>query len=213
MKLQLALDMHNMGEALDVLEKTAEQVDIVEIGTPFILSEGIRPLREVKRRFPEIEILFDAKIMDAGKYESDLAYENGADIVTVLAASADATIQAVVESARSHGKKTMADMIDVADLRKRALALSAIGVDYICLHTAVDVYTAENSAGCHEEMEEIHQLIGKDKLAVAGGMDPESISRIMPFAPEIIIVGSYITKAADKKAAVRKVREAMLQER
>lgn len=209
MKLQLALDMHDVGEVMDVLEKTAEHVDIVEIGTPLILSEGVRPLKMIRERFPDMEILFDAKIMDAGKYEADLAFEHGADIVTVLAASANATIQAVVESARTHGRKTMADMIDVPDLKERVLAMEALGIDYICLHTAVDVYMADSSCSRHHEIESLHKVMDTGRLAVAGGIEPGIIRMIKPFAPGVIIVGSYITKAPDKREAIRQIRDAM----
>ena len=44
----------------------------------------MEPVRRIKERFPCLEVLCDTKIMDAGAYEARLAFEAGADYVTVL---------------------------------------------------------------------------------------------------------------------------------
>ncbi len=85
----------------------------------------------IKEKFPKVIVLADTKIVDGGDIESQDAFESGADIVTVLAVAADATIQAVVTTARKHGKKVMADMINVDDVAKRALELDSFGLDII----------------------------------------------------------------------------------
>ena len=53
--------------------------------------------------------------MDAGETEADIAFSAGADIVTAMAvAAADATIAGALDSARTHGKRLMVDMMQVA---------------------------------------------------------------------------------------------------
>ena len=66
MKLQLALDEMNLVDALRFADKVAEHVDIIEVGTPFVMDEGMRGVREFHRFFPDKEILADLKIMDGG---------------------------------------------------------------------------------------------------------------------------------------------------
>ena len=87
MKLQVALDTLTLEDCLTLLEETKGSVDIAEVGTPFIIEEGMRPVREFKKHFPDIEVLADAKIMDAGELEAETAFKAGADIVTVLGLS------------------------------------------------------------------------------------------------------------------------------
>ena len=41
MKLQLALDELNLIDALRFADKVAEYVDIIEIGTPFVIDLGM----------------------------------------------------------------------------------------------------------------------------------------------------------------------------
>lgn len=42
MKLQLALDEMNLVDALRFADKVAEHVDIIEVGTPFVMDEGMK---------------------------------------------------------------------------------------------------------------------------------------------------------------------------
>ena len=139
MKLQIAIDRVRVETALKMVEEIHDIIDIVEVGTPMIMREGMLPVRMIKEKYPGLVVLADTKIVDGGDIESEDAFEAGADIVTVLAVSADATIRAVVNTARKHGKKAMADMISVEDVAKRAVELDQLDLDYICLHTAVDV--------------------------------------------------------------------------
>ena len=88
MKLQLALDDITLAAALALVEDVRTYVDIIEVGTPFLYAEGLGAVRELRRRFPEKEILADMKIMDAGEHETRLALQAGADYVTVLGVDA-----------------------------------------------------------------------------------------------------------------------------
>ena len=163
-KLQVALDTLTLDECVHLLEEIREDTDIAEVGTPFIIEEGMRPVRELKKRFPELEILADAKIMDAGEYEAEKCFSAGADIVTVLGAANDATIEGVVRAAKRYGKKVMADMIEVSDLEKRAGEIDGLGVDYICVHTAWDVQnTGKNPL---DDLITVNKVLKKAKSAV-----------------------------------------------
>lgn len=106
MKLQAALDTLTLDECLELLEETKGYIDIAEVGTPFIIEEGMVPVRAIKENFDNIEVLADAKIMDAGEFEADKCFEAGADIVTVLGVSNDETIEGCVRSAKKYGKRS-----------------------------------------------------------------------------------------------------------
>lgn len=102
MKLQLAIDELSLEQALKQVDKLKQYIDIVEIGTPFLIDAGRKAVEQMKRKFPELEILCDAKIMDAGAYEAQLAYDVGADYVTVLGITDDLTINGCVEQAKKN---------------------------------------------------------------------------------------------------------------
>lgn len=196
MKLQVALDTLNLDECIQLLEQTSGSVEIAEVGTPFIIEEGMVPVKEIHNRFPDIEVLADAKIMDAGEYEADKCFEAGASIVTVLGVSHDETIRGVVQSANKHHGKVMVDMINVQDLAKRTQEIDQMGVDYICVHTAFDVQ--QTGQDPLEELKIVNKVIKNAKSAVAGGVKLETIEAIVDEGAEIIVVGGAICNAKDR---------------
>ncbi|MCQ5271355.1 orotidine 5'-phosphate decarboxylase, partial [Longicatena caecimuris] len=107
---------------------TKGSVDIAEVGTPLIIEEGMRPVREFKKHFPDIEVLSDAKIMDAGELEAETAIKAGADIVTVLGDSNDETILGAVKEAKKYHVNIMIDMIAVTNLEELTKEIDAMGV-------------------------------------------------------------------------------------
>lgn len=209
MKLQLALDFITLRDAISLLEELDDLIDIAEAGTPFIIREGIGAVREMKQAFPHLEILVDLKIMDAGEQEAAMAFEAGADIITVLGVSGDETIAAAVKQAQKYGRKVMADMIGAWHISKRASAIERLGVDYICVHTAFDRrHTGQNPL---EELRQLRQEISNAKAAVAGGIVKETLPVIVQEKPEIIIVGGGITGSPDKRQAAISMRKIMME--
>lgn len=205
MKLQIALDTLSLEECIILLEQTKGSVDIAEVGTPFIIEEGMRPVRELKKRFPEIEILADTKIMDAGELEASSAFKAGADIVTVLGVSNDETILGAIKAAKQHGGKIMIDMIAVKNLVERAKEIDAMGVDYICVHTAFDVQKSGKDP--LDELKMINKVICNAKSAVAGGVKLSTIDEIVEEGAEIIVVGGAICNAENKSETAKEMKK------
>ena len=205
MKLQIALDTLSLEECIILLEQTKGNVDIAEVGTPFIIEEGMRPVRELKKRFPEIEILADTKIMDAGELEASSAFKAGADIGTVLGVSNDETILGAIKAAKQHGGKIMIDMIAVKNLVERAKEIDAMGVDYICVHTAFDVQKSGKDP--LDELKMINKVICNAKSAVAGGVKLSTIDEIVEEGAEIIVVGGAICNAENKSETAKEMKK------
>ncbi|MFJ7977877.1 3-hexulose-6-phosphate synthase [Peribacillus sp. NPDC096379] len=203
MKLQLALDLVNIPEGISVVREVEAFVDVVEIGTPVVINEGLRAVKEMKEAFPNLTVLADLKIMDAGGYEVMKASEAGAGIVTVLGATDDSTIKGAVEEAKKHGSEILVDMINVKDIEQRAKEVDALGVDYICVHTGYDLQAAgENS---FEQLRTIKRVVKNAKTAVAGGIKLETLPEVIQAQPDLVIVGGGITGKDDKKAVAQEM--------
>jgi len=106
-KLQLAIDVFSLHEALEIIGRVYPFVDIIELGTPLILSEGLGAVEIAKKRFPDKEFLVDIKLMDGGYVISAAAFKRGADIVSVLARADNRTIALAVDAAREWNKRVM----------------------------------------------------------------------------------------------------------
>lgn len=208
-KLQIALDDVTLEQALELLEQVQDVVDIVEVGTPFMMEYGMEAVRKIKNRFPHLKVLCDAKIMDAGAYEAGLTFKAGADYVTVLGVTDDLTIIDMVKAAKeaSEGKpederkKVMVDMICVSNLRERIARLEELGVDVIAVHTGVDQQAAGRTP--LDDLKEMRDCVKHTAIAVAGGIKEETIDAYLNYHPEILIVGGGIAHAKDPAQAAR----------
>ena len=212
MLLQLALDIPHAGAVRRLLDQTAFGVDIIELGTPLLIRYGTDIISGIRRDYPGTKILADLKIADAGAVESGLAFDAGADIVTVLGTAHQATLREAGEQAKRSGGRIMADLItarEVDEAVRLARALDLAGLDFICLHTAFDTQGQEDSEPMPERIDRVGAVVHRAGLAVAGGLNPRMIERLAPHDPDIVVVGSYVTGNVDPGRAVRRIREVM----
>jgi 3-hexulose-6-phosphate synthase len=209
MELQLALDLVNIPEAIQVVKEVEEHIDIVEIGTPVVINEGLHAVTAVKEAFPNLKVLADLKIMDAAGYEVMKASEAGADIITILGAAEDMSIKGAVEEAKKQGKKILVDMIAVKDLAGRAKELDEMGVDYICVHTGYDLQAVGKNS--FEDLQTIKSVVKNAKTAIAGGIKLDTLPEVVKVQPDLVIVGGGITGQDDKNGAAEKMKQMIQQ--
>lgn len=207
MKLQLALDDVTMKEAIALVEQVRDVIDIIEIGTPFLYLEGMRAVEKMKTRFPELELLADMKIMDAGYYEAEEALKAGADYVTVLGVTDNLTIKGCIHAAEAYRKEIVVDMICVADLPSRIRELEYLGVHGLAVHVGTD----QQALG-RTPLDDLH-IMAKHcksaKISVAGGINEETAPAYVQLKPEVLIVGGGITHAKNPKVAAVTIKAKM----
>jgi 3-hexulose-6-phosphate synthase len=206
-KLQLAFDFLQVPEIIRLVGQVEGLVDLVEVGTPVIIRDGVQAVRRLKDAFPKMPLVADLKIMDGGDYEASLAFEAGADWVTVLALADELTIAQAVKAARSYDRNVMVDMIGVAGAGPRAAAVEALGAACVCVHTAIDVQHTGRSP--LQELREIKGVLRTALTAVAGGIDARTAAEVSREQPDILIVGGGITRQADPRAAAQELRRRM----
>lgn len=204
MKIQLACDFNRTEDALELLEKVVDDVDIIEVGTDLMFGSGSDAIRRIKSKYPNKTLLADLKVMDGGRELGELVFNSGADIMTVLGVAPKETIQAACECAKKYGKHICVDMINVTDQVSKAKEFVSWGAELLCVHTADD--QKENVTFYHM-LKDYVQEVGADKCSIAGGMNPTNIKEIRKYNPEVIVVGGYITGSSDPKKAVLEIRD------
>ena len=207
MELQLAIDLLNKEDAAELANKVKDYVDIVEIGTPIVINEGLPAVQYLNDNIDGVKVLADLKIMDAADYEVSQAVKFGADVVTILGVAEDASIKGAIEEAHKNGKELLVDMIAVQDLQKRAKELDELGADYIAVHTGYDLQ-AEGVSPL-DSLRQVKSVISNSKVAVAGGIKPETIKDIVAEDPDLIIVGGGIANADDPVEAAKQCKAAI----
>lgn len=200
--LQVALDLFSTKQALDVLEQVGEYVDIIELGTPLIIAEGARVVKEVKTKYPDKIVFADIKVMDGGGVVPKSVLDAGADMVSVLAASDDSTIKATIALAKEYNRKVLVDMCSVKDIAGRGREVELMGPDYICVHVGYDI-----QATGVDPIEELKKLDGiKSAKAIAGGISLSTIEAAAQSPADVIISGGGIYNQPNMAEVAKEMR-------
>jgi 3-hexulose-6-phosphate synthase/6-phospho-3-hexuloisomerase len=205
--LQVALDFENLSRAIPAAREAVEGgADWVEAGTPLIKSEGLDAVRQLKKEFPGHRIVADMKVMDTGAFEVEIAAKAGAEIVTVLGTADDDTIADAVRGGEKYGAEIVVDLLNVADPVARSRKVAELGVAAVCWHVGIDMQMAGKTP-----FELLKQLAHGSPVpvAVAGGLNSESVAAATRAGARILIVGGAITKSADITGATRRIRSAI----
>lgn len=195
MKLQIALDRLSQEECLSVLEETSPWVDWIEIGTGVIKQYGVSIIQAIKDQHSEKVFVADMKTCDAGKHEAEQAFRAGADITTVMAYADDQTILDMLEVSKKHNKRIMVDLLGVKS-KMRIEELKELGVDLVGLHVGKDMQQNES---LQVDLFDLVKGIEEIEVAIAGGVNLDSLDNIMVKRPDVLIVGSAITGAINPR--------------
>jgi len=205
--LQVALDFADGERALKLArEAAAGGAEWLEAGTPLIKSEGLDVVRRLRTEFPDRTIVADMKTVDAGRGEVEMAAKAGANVVHVLGAASDGTLKETIEAGRNYGAQIAVDLLGVPDPALRARQVSSWGAHHVVVHCGIDQQMAGQAP-----FDLLRALAREEdvRLAVAGGLNSETVVDAVEAGAEIVIVGGAITKAPDARQATVRIVEAM----
>lgn len=206
-KLQLALDIQNMVSALGAAQKTAEEIDVIEAGTILMLSEGMEAVRILKELYPNHLILSDIRIIKAGGKLAAMAYDAGANWVTVISDASRDTIEAVVsESRKRPGTDVQIEINEGYDEEQLNYFLS-LGITQMIYHRSSEVVEHEEKWN-KETLDELKRLSDMGfRLSITGGLDLSEIKLFKDIPVYCFIAGRKICNAVDPLAAAREYQD------
>lgn len=222
MKLQITLDTYSVEEGIALLRDVAESIDVVEVGTPLLLDEGMVAVEEVKQAFPTLEVLADTKIWHNGARIARSAFEHGADMVTVLAGATDHEIESVVSVAASYEGSVAADMSGVGGLVQRSAELEDLGVRYMMVPSGLRRHEDERDADVfHRNTRAMggmplalvrnvaRGLANSAEVAVVDNITLDNLDQVLATKPGILLVGRAILAAEDPAGAAAEFKRRM----
>jgi len=193
--VQLSLDLIDLEEACRTGAMALRAgVDWLEAGTPLILADGARAVRELRTRFPETPIVADLKIMDGGWLEAELMAKAGANMVVVMGQAHEETIELVVKAGRDLGVKVMGDNMAMPDPVAGAKRLEDLGCDYIIHHIGYDMRTLRRSRGQHAPtpLDRLREIVAAVSVPVqaVGGLTLEQATDTPEYGAPLVVIGA-----------------------
>ena len=202
--LQIALDTLTVNEAFENVDQIKESIDIIEVGTILIASQGKSAIREIKDRYPDKIIIADGKIADAGAIFAKMYFDNGCDYTTAICAAETATIKSVLDAAKTYGAdKDVQVELTTHFTWEQAKEWKEIGVEQVVYHRSRDA----QAAGVNWTQKDIDTINKFDKMGfkvtITGGISLEDIEFFKDVNVYIFIVGRSVRDAASPKEAAQ----------
>ncbi|SMY36548.1 3-keto-L-gulonate-6-phosphate decarboxylase SgbH [Photobacterium malacitanum] len=198
--IQIALDQTNLPAAIDVANNVESYVDVIEIGTILAFAEGMKAVSTLRKNHPDHILVCDMKTTDGGAILARMAFEAGANWITVSAAAHIATIEACKNVADEfdgeiqieiYGNWTMED----------AQAWVDLGVTQAIYHRSRDAELA-GVGWTDEDLVKMRALseLGLE-LSITGGIVPEDLHLFEGIKAKTFIAGRALAGEKGQETA------------
>jgi len=207
--VQVSLDVTTVNEALSMARGAVRAgVDWLEAGTPLILSEGVRSIRELRKEFPKHPIVADLKTMDGGGLEAEMMFDAGATFVVAMSQAHWATVTEVVAASRKKSKKVMADLLNSPDKVKAAKRMEELGVDYVIAHLGFDERRLVPGLSALDNLEKIVHAVSIPVQAV-GGLSIDQAVESLRLGAKSVVIGAPLVIAANRFATAEEFEDVL----
>ncbi|MFA0441240.1 3-keto-L-gulonate-6-phosphate decarboxylase [Vibrio sp. 10N.286.49.C2] len=198
--IQIALDQTDLKSAIAVAKNVESFVDVIEVGTILAFAEGMNSVKTLRANHPDHILVCDMKTTDGGAILAKMAFEAGADWITVSAAAHIATIGACKKVADEldgeiqieiYGNWTMQD----------AQAWVDLGISQAIYHRSRDAELA-GVGWTEEDLVKMRQLseLGIE-LSITGGIVPEDLYLFEGIKAKTFIAGRALAGDKGKETA------------
>jgi 3-dehydro-L-gulonate-6-phosphate decarboxylase len=198
--LQIALDSTDLATAVTVANNVESFVDVIEIGTILAFAEGMSAVSTLRKRHPEHIIVCDMKTTDGGAILAKMAFEAGADWITVSAAAHIATIEACKKVADNFNGEIQIELYGNWSLDD-AQAWVDLGIKQAIYHRSRDA----ELAGVSWTPEDISRMRVLSEMgievSITGGIVPEDIHLFEGIKAKTFIAGRALANETGKATA------------
>ncbi|ADH60122.1 Orotidine 5'-phosphate decarboxylase [Thermoanaerobacter mathranii subsp. mathranii str. A3] len=208
-KLQIALDNASFSEAITDIKDVVNEIDIIEVGTILLCSEGKRVVKYLKTLYPNKIIVADAKIADAGKIITSMMFDVGADWTTVICSADISTVKGALEIARQAEKDIQIELIGHWSF-DQAQQWRSVGVKQVVYHRSRDAQASGVKWG-PEDLNKIEKLCSMGfNVTVTGGITAEDIKLFKDLPIYVFIAGRAIREAKYPNQAANQFKQEIM---
>lgn len=198
--IQIALDQTDLASAINVANNVHTYVDVIEVGTILAFAEGMNAVATLRKNHPDHILVCDMKTTDGGAILAKMAFEAGANWITVSAAAHIATIAACKKVADEfdgeiqieiYGNWTMSDAQSWVDL----------GIKQAIYHRSRDAELA-GIGWTEEDLVKMRALSDLGiELSITGGIVPEDLYLFEGIKAKTFIAGRALAGEKGKETA------------
>ena len=198
--IQIALDQTQLEPALKVAENVANYVDVIEVGTILAFGAGIDAVRQLRKDHPNHILVCDLKTTDGGAILAKMAFEAGADWLTVSAAAHIATVAACKKIADEFQREIQIELYGHWTYED-AKAWRALGIKQAIYHRSRDAELA-GVGWTDEDLNKMRKLseLGLE-LSITGGIVPEDIHLFAGISTKTFIAGRALASESGQEVA------------
>jgi 3-hexulose-6-phosphate synthase len=201
--VQISLDVTTIEEALETAELAVQSgVDWLEAGTPLILAEGLRCIRELRAKFPTTPIVADLKTMDGGYLEAEMMAKAGANYVVVMARAHEETVKVVCKAGKDYGIGVMGDNLGCPDMVAGARQLQDLGCDFIIHHIGYDERRGIAARGekAPTPLDQLREVVNAVDIPVqaVGGMSIDQAIESPTYGAPLVVIGAPLAINPDR---------------
>lgn len=199
--LQLALDTFDLPSALAPMQRASSHIDVVEAGTILCYAEGMHAVRALRALYPEKILLADVRIAEAGSIIAKLAFEAGANWVSVVSGATPATVEVVLAEAKRHDGDVQLELID-GWTWEQAADWRSMGIRQVIAHRSRDGEALGDLSWKPQHFDDIRRLADFGfQVTIAGGVEVGDLPLFAGVPVHVFTVGRAIRNAADPNAA------------
>jgi 3-dehydro-L-gulonate-6-phosphate decarboxylase len=199
--IQLALDTRDTATAVAAAHAVRDVVDVIEAGTVLVLNDGLGAVRVLRAAFPDHPLVADIRIARAGAKFAGLAFDAGADRVTVVGEAGMPVVEGALSAARAASGEVEVELgagWTPDDVRRWVDA----GVRHVIAHRSGNGPLREDR-GIADTLRRLAAIdLGPARVTLAGGINAGDLAGTgLPF--DTVAIGSAIVGAGDPRAAAR----------
>lgn len=205
--IQIALDQTDLVSAVEVANNVHTYVDVIEVGTILAFAEGMNAVKTLRANHPEHILVCDMKTTDGGAILAKMAFEAGADWITVSAAAHIATVEACKKVADQLDGEIQMELYGNWTLDD-AKAWLGLGITQVIYHRSRDAELA-GVGWTDADIEKMRALseLGME-LNITGGIVPEDLHLFEGLKAKTFIAGRAL--AGEKGQATAEALKAQI---
>lgn len=205
--LQIALDNLSSDQAISDAKKAEKYLDVIEVGTILLASEGKNAIIKLKEAFPNKIIVADGKIADAGSVFGKMFFESGADYTTVICAAETSTLKQTIEIGKKIGNKDVQVEMTSHFTWEQVNEWKEAGLNQVVWHRSRDAQK-DGAKWDDKNIQTVKRLAEMGfKVTVTGGVEKDDIKLFKGIPIYIFIAGRTIRDAQNPELAAKELKD------